>query len=165
MTPMQFAPRNTGPPSPLPWASRMRSIMRAAISLLSSVSPSPPGMSITLRAAPVSNTSSTRPGTCSAPTATMNSSSGSPTLRRSGTQRTPEGSGSPSRRMTIRPLSNPEPMMFSRMVRPKFLRLADTPMMPMRSGCSRFLMRSTGRAVGSFSGSENLHMPSSGTIR
>lgn len=39
--------------------------------------------------------------------------------RRSGTQRTPEDRP-PSRRMTI--LVEPEPMMFSRMVRPKFLR-------------------------------------------
>ena len=166
---MQFAPRKAGPPSPpaarFLWASVMRAIMRSVISRLSSVSPRPPGMSMTLCAALFSMISSTRGGTCSAPMATMNRSSGSGSARRFGTQRTPLASFSPSRMMTSLSRSKPESMMFSRMIRPKFRRLEETPMMPMDFGCSRLAIFWMGRGAGRSPGVEKRHMPSSGTMR
>ena len=162
---MQLAPRNTGPPSPRLWAAVIRSAMRAAISLLSSVSPMPPGISMTLCAAFLSMISFTTAGTRGALIATMNRSSGSDSADRSGTQRPPSASEPPSR--TIRTCfgSNPEARIFSRIIRPKFRRVAETPTIPMLRGCSSLSIAAMGRPGALSPGREKRHMPSSGTIR
>ena len=162
---MQLAPRNTGPPSPLPWASVMRSFMRAAISLLSSVSPSPPGMSMTLCAAPRLMISSASAGTCGAPMATMNKSRGPGSSSKPETQRMPEESFPPSRTMTTCSGSKPAARIFSRIIRPKLRRVADTPTMPMFRGCRSRSILPMGRSAERSPGREKRHMPSSGTMR